>query len=423
VAAAPSSAALPALVTTLTAAIRTELIQTATTQLAQSYVDEKVGRDIGELLKQQLQAGAYDRLDNPAQFAEAVTRDLQKTNGDLHLTLRYSPAPAAPGGQAGFDPFAGARQQNFGITRAEILEGNIGYLEFTGFLQASGWEEALVDALRFLGRTDAVIIDLRRNGGGSGHMGDFLLSHFLGAKPVPTVKIKSRQSPEPFVVQSMAEVPGPRRPEVPLYILASQGTGSAAEAFAFVLKNLRRATVVGTRTAGAGHMVGFLPAGHGFTLGFSITNVSDPRTGLQWEQVGVQPDITVPAERALKEAHVTALRRLLDTTPDPNRNRTLKRVLAMAEARRQPQPIDEGKTARCAGTYEGRVVTVSEGHVTYARIAGAMPEELIHLGSGQFALGSTLLRFEEREGKATLLLERADGTSVSFPRSAPQPSH
>jgi C-terminal processing protease CtpA/Prc len=36
-----------------------------------------------------------------------------------------------------------------------------------------------------------------------------------------------------------------------------------------VLKNQRRATIVGTRTAGAGHMVAFAPAGYGFTLGFS----------------------------------------------------------------------------------------------------------------------------------------------------------
>jgi hypothetical protein len=405
----------------LSAAIRAEVIQKAITQLAETYVDETVGRTIGNVLKARLKAGAYDGFGNPAQFAEAVTRDLRTTNGDLHLSLRFSPSPT--GSRASFDPFANAKKMNFGLGRAQILEGNVGYLEITQFAGGSGYEEAVVDALRFLSRTDALIIDLRRNGGGSGQMSHFLFSHFLGATPVPTIKVRSRRAPEPVVSESLAEVPGPRRPDVPLYVLTSQGTGSAAEEFSFVLKNLHRATLVGTRTAGAGHMVAFLPTGHGFTLGVSITNVSDPRTGLQWEQVGVQPDIPVPAEQAMQEAHVLALRGLLDTTPDPNQSQALKRVLATAEARRQPLPIDGERMARFAGTYEGRVVTVSEGHVTYARIAGAMPEELIHLGAGQFALGATRLRFEEREGKAALHLERTDGTSVSFPRSAPQPSH
>ncbi|MBI4912826.1 MAG: S41 family peptidase [Acidobacteria bacterium] len=403
------------------AAARAELIEKIADQLDRNYVDGKAGREIGELLKQKLKGGAYDRLDRPAQFAEAVTQDLQRTNGDLHLTLRYSPDPAGArgGGQPGFDPFAGARQQNFGINRAEILEGNVGYLAFSGFLQGSGWEETLVDALRFLSRTDAMIIDLRMNGGGSGHMGDFLLSHFLEARAIPTVRIKSRHAPEPLVIHSLAAVPGPRRPDVPLYLLASQGTGSAAEAFAFVLKNLRRATVIGTRTAGAGNTVGFFPAGQGFTLGYSITHVSDPRTGSTWEQVGVQPDVAVSPEWALQEAHVAALQRLIDTIPDPNRVRVLKRLVEAAQARRRPLPVDRENLARYEGNYGGRVVRVREGRVTYARNAGALPEELVHLGGGRFALGAARICFEDRDGMATLILERSDGTEVSLPRSVP----
>ena len=411
---AESSAAGP--VARLTAAHRGEIVKAAATTLAENYVDEQTGRIIGDLLKKQLQAGAYDSLDNPAQFAEAVTRDLQRTNGDLHLTLRFSPTPAPQGARRGFDPFAGARQRNFGLTRAEILSGNIGYLEFTGFLQANGWEEALVDALRFLSRTDAVIIDVRRNPGGSGNMGDLLASHFLGTTPVPMLTIKSRRTPEPMIVSSRAEVPGPRRPDVPLYILTSQGTGSAAEAFTFVLKNQRRATVVGTRTAGAGHSVGFAPAGYGFTLGFSITNVSDPATGLEWERVGVQPDVAVAAEQALVEAHLAALRTLRAAAKEPPQSQVLDRLIATVDASRRPQPADAGRMARFAGTYEGRAVTVTDGRVAFGRNAGAQKEELTHRGGTRFALGATQYLFEEKDGTVTLTVESADGTRVVLPR-------
>src|SRR5262249_3807588 len=157
-----------------------------------------------------------DPLTDPVAFAEAVTRDLRSVNHDLHLSLRFtppgSPAPgggmrriviappgspgAAPGGPGGPHgqpnaDFAGmdesfireARSKNFGLTRVEVLPGNIGYLEVTGFMGAPGCDEAVAAALRFLERTDAVIIDVRQNPGGSGQMSDYLMSHFLPATP------------------------------------------------------------------------------------------------------------------------------------------------------------------------------------------------------------------------------------------------
>jgi len=404
--------------TTLTPAIRSEVVQNAAAGLADGYVDAEVGRAIGQGLVAKLKAGAYDALTNPAQFAEVVTRDLRATNGDLHLGLRFSPTPPAAGRPAG-DPFGDAPRQNFGFGRAEILEGNVGYLEITGFNGVNGYQEVAVDALRFLSRTDALIIDLRRNGGGSGETTHFVFSHFFGATPVPTIKVQSRANPEGTVRQSLASVPGPRRPDVPLFLLTSQGTASAAEEFSFVLKNRHRATLVGTRTAGAGHMVAARPIGHGFTLSVSITHVSDPATGLEWEQVGVQPDMAVPAERALLEAHAAALRVIVAATADATRARTLNRLLAAADARRQPKPVDARRLARFAGTYEGRVVALVEGRLLYSRAAGVLGAELVPLGGDRFALGATQLLFEEQAGTVRLTIEQADGTQVSLTRSAP----
>lgn len=413
---APAPSTTPA--TTLTPAIRSEVIANVATGLEQGYLDAQTGRTIGQALVARLRAGAYDSLTNPAQFAEVVTRDLRATNGDLHLGLRFSPTPPATGRPAG-DPFGDAARQNFGFGRAEILEGNVGYLEMTGFIGASGYQDVVVDALRFLSRTDALIIDLRRNGGGSGEMTHFMFSHFLGATPVPTIRVQSRSSPEGTVRQSLASVPGPRRPDVPLFLLTSQRTASAAEEFSFVLKNQRRATLVGTRTAGAGHMVASRPIGHGFTLSVSITRVSDPTTGREWEQVGVQPDVPVPAERALIEAHAAALRAILAATTDAARTRLLTRLLTAAEAQRQARPVDVRRLARFAGAYEGRVVTLVDGRLVYTRVPGGLGEALVALGGDRFALGAMHLLFEEREGTIRLTIEQADGTRVSFTRSEP----
>lgn len=399
----------------LTAAVRAAVIDSAVARLERTYVEADTARLIGRRLRAQLETGGYEGSENPAQFAELVTRDLRSLNGDLHLSLRYVPNPgqSGPAGQPGDDP----RLLNFGLGKAEILDGNIGYLEITGFMGAPGYEEAVVDALRFLSRTDAVIIDVRRNGGGSSDMSHFIFSHFLGPEPVPTIRVRRRAPAEPTVRQSLAAVPGPRRPAVPLYVLTSQASGSAAEEFTFVLKNRKRATIVGTRTAGAGHMVAFMPVGNGFVIGLSITRVSDPQTGKEWEQVGVQPDLAVPAESALVEGHAAALRAVLAGTSDPERARVLGRVLAAVEARARPMATDPVRIARFQGRYEGRVVSVTGGRLRYARRDGGLAEDLIPLGGDRFALGATQLLFEIEGASVRLTIEPADGTRISFLRT------
>ena len=177
----------PAPRTELTAGIRAAVIDSAAQLLARRYVEADTGRLLADHLKARLRARSYDGLDQPGQFAEAVTRDLRALNGDLHLGLRYVPGRSSGGGD-GPDPV----RQNFGIARAEVLEGNVGYLEISGFLGAPGYQDAVVDALQLLSRTDALIIDLRRNGGGSGEMSHFVFSHFLGATPVPTIRVTRR---------------------------------------------------------------------------------------------------------------------------------------------------------------------------------------------------------------------------------------
>jgi hypothetical protein len=216
----------------------------------------------------------------------------------------------------------------------------------------------------------------------------------------------------------LAKVPGPRRPDVPLFLLTSQGTGSAAEEFSFVLKNKRRATLVGTRTGGAGRMVRGLPIGHGFTFGVSITQVTDPETGREWEQVGVLPDMDVPAEKALAEAHAAALKRILTGTKDAGQVTRLNRVIESVEASGRAPSLDARGLARFAGVYEGREVAVKEGRLTYGRRQGALGQELIHLSGNRFALGQSAIQivFEEKDGKTSLTLENPDGTHVTFPR-------
>jgi hypothetical protein len=396
----------------LTAAIRAAVLEGVIARLDSTYVDAEAAALIVKAIRARAEAHAYDTITNPAEFGERVTADLRSINGDLHLSLRYANEPApAPGGS----PFGDPRLLNFGMGRAEILDGNIGYLEITAFT-GGDYEDAVVDALRFLSRTDAMIIDVRRNGGGASDMSHFIFSHFLGDKPVPTINVARRGSSELNRRMSLGDVPGPRRPEVPLFVLISQATGSAAEEFCFVLKNRKRAIMVGRRTAGAGHMVAQVPVGHGFTVSVSVTRVSDPETGLEWEQVGVQPDIAVAPEQALVAGHLGALKAVAAATVDAPRLAILRRLIETNEARLRGVREDASRLARFAGTYEGRAVTLREGQLFYARRSGGLSEPLTLIGGDVYALSSLRLRFAESAGVMTLTVEQPDGTRITLTR-------
>jgi hypothetical protein len=436
-------------------------------QVSDHYVEPDTAIMIVNRVKQRQREGAYDRLTEPVQFAEAVTRDLRALNHDLHLSLRYNPqgsvpppsamrrivgpggggpgAPTGPGagptrrivrnagGPGGGDAVspsfedepAGmdsafvreAQRRNFGLSKVEVLPGNVGYLNVTGFMGAPGSNQAIADALGFLERTDAILIDMRQNPGGNGQMSHYLFSHFLPATPIPTIQIKTRESREPFVMRSVAKVLGPRRTEVPLYVLTSRGTGSAAEEFSSVLKNTRRATLVGEVTAGAGHMVNHFPLPDGFTAGVSITRVSDPRTGAEWEATGVQPDVAVPADRALPEAHMAALRDLAAKSDDPARRRRLEWAAEWVEADARRDILDATRAQAVVGRYEGeRAVTLVDGRLMYARAARpAMP--LVPLRDGGFALNAeTRISFGTGLRASALEETRIDGTRSTYGR-------
>jgi len=232
---------------------------------------------------------------------------------------------------------------------------------------------------------------------------------------VPTIRVQ-RRGAEPVLRTSVATVPGPRRTDVPLYVLTSQGTASAAEEFSFVLKNRRRATIVGSRTAGAGHMVNSVPVGSGFVLSFSITRVTDAESKKEWERVGVLPDVDVPTEQALDAAYAAALRTITDKGTDDLRSRQLARLIEVADARRKPATVDLSRLAAYTGNYEGRVVSVVNGTLMYGRRDGALREPLVPLGANTFGLGALRLTFDDSKGAMQLIVRQANGTEITLKR-------
>ena len=262
-------------------------------------------------------------------------------------------------------------------------------------------------------------------GGGSGYLSNFLVSHFTGPEPLHTIDMTIRAANQTEKTYTMAEVPGPRRPEVPIYVLTSRNTASAGEAFAFVLKNLGRATLVGENTLGAGRSARNFDIGHGLAAVISVSTVKDPRSGAEWEGVGVTPHLAAPPRAALAVAHAHALEKLAEGAASPALRRELELTREVVEARERPLEVAPATLQRYVGAYGGeRTITIENGRLIYRRMPNRLGEELVPLSETLFALGPMMrLGFERGAGEGMRLRSIApNGSSVVFDRSGPPPA-
>ena len=75
-----------------------------------------------------------------------------------------------------------------------------------------------------------------------------------------------------------------------------------------------------------------------FTAFIPTGESRNPITKTNWENVGVQPDVRVPADNALAEAHALALKRMIERETDPKWKDELVRALNDITATKAPTP-------------------------------------------------------------------------------------
>ena len=298
---------------------KVEIVGQIADLVAKKYVFPQVGEQIADHLRRRLAEGDPFPSLTPVDFANALTQELHATSQDTHLQLDYDPDQAAGGGSTEElmrHHFERARRGNLGFAKAERLAGNIGYLAVREFPPREIAGEIAAGAMAFVANTQALIFDIRGNGGGTPEMVQLLISYLVGEAPQPLSGIYSRDTDHTELFQTLPEVPGKRMLNVPVYVLVDRQTHSAAEAFAYDLQALKRAIVVGERTRGGAHLVDFCPLQNMFVLRVPVARAINPITGKNWQGSGVIPDIEVPAEQALQVAHSRALNELLESAKD-----------------------------------------------------------------------------------------------------------
>lgn len=382
--------------------------------IEREYFDPRRGGAIAASLRDAAARGDFDQARNPLELATALTDRLRPE--DRHFKVRWS------GGSEGADrrlpPRADPASSNFGIRRVEVLPGNLGYLDLRYFADFDRGpatppaRQAIDAALGVLAHADALVIDLRDNGGGSPAMVGYLASAFVAPGADVYNTFHSRQGTRS---EAPAQAYAAPRTQLPLYVLTSGRTGSAAEAFAYTLKNAGRATLVGEASGGAANPGRFFPLDDGFSVFVSTGSPVSPVTGGNWEGTGVIPDVAVAAPDALARAQQLALAALVERGAGDGARWPLE-ALAAAPA------LPAGALDTLAGGYGAMRAELVEGALQL-RQERRPPLRLRPLAPDLFFVEgdpTRRARFERGAGGAVAALELlwVDGNAARYPRDA-----
>ena len=326
------------------AATRKAVIAELSSRLRANYVFPDVADTLTTALAAKEASGAYAKATDNKAFADALTNDLRTLGKDSHFFVGYDPDFRAP--PANGVPDAATLEamhqeiasRGFGIDSARRLPGNVGYLELRGFGPTAMVGAAISGAMTMLSGTDALILDLRRNGGGEPDTVAYLMSHFFAQGDDRHLNdLYFRNGDKTRQYWTIPSV-GPRYTR-PVYVLTSGRTFSGGEECAYDFQTQKRAKIVGEKTGGGANPGDGYAIGKGYAAFIPNGRAINPITKTNWEHVGVTPDIALPAADAQKVAHAAILRELIAATKDPDEKAYLQDSLENVEAGKADVPV------------------------------------------------------------------------------------
>jgi len=357
----------------LDAKTRAEVVKKVGELMVKLYIFPDKAKEMEALLTKKLQAGEYDKITDVQAFARVLTEDLRSVTKDRHIRVEYGPEIVkmirARESQSPEDrekwrqqALKEERKANFGFREVKILDGNIGYLDLGGFSGLREAAETGIAAMNFLANADAVIIDLRRNGGGSPEMIQLLSSYFLKER----IHLNSFENRGEDILEqywSFHYVPGQPMFDKDLYILTNQRTFSAAEEFTYNMKNMKRATIVGETTGGGAHPGGTKIVNDSFTVWVPTGRAVNPITKTNWEGIGIAPDIAVDSDKALDKARTIVLEKMLKAAQDEDARAPLQWALNDLKAKTEPAKVEEAVLKKYVGRYTQGEIAIENGNL------------------------------------------------------------
>lgn len=385
---------------------RSEILNWVMDSMSSRYVDAEAAQQMAAELQSRAKVGAYAHINDPAALLHALEQDLRSVSNDKHVRLWLERPEQVKEADADYTPadpdyVAHLRRTNYGYKRIEILPGNVGYLRIDEFAHSALGGPTTVAVMNALANSDALIIDLRWNGGGAGMVA--LICGYFFDEPTRLNDVWERASDVTLQTWTPEYVPGPSLSQVPLYILTSGTTFSAAEDFAYALKHLGRAKVVGERSRGGGHPVEVVRlVRDDMAVAMMVPNAMSLNhiTGTSWEGVGVEPDLEVPASEALATAYHAALEELLEGITDEQERRRIEWARLQFNAAQSPIVLSLEQLEAYSGIFGTRTFLVTDdGVLLYRRDADSV-YPLVPMGHDLFRFeGYDALRFQFARNK------------------------
>ena len=277
------------------------------------YIFEDRAIALSKNLKFEIENKTFENLSDQ-EFADSLSSYLAKNGKDLHFNVLYRPNfEEKPVDEKEilkqYDKIN--RQWNYGFEKVQRLDGNVGYIEYTGFPEGNKHAIEILDAaMNFISNTNALIIDLRNNRGGDGKMVVEFLSYFFSEK----TNLSERYTRYNNLISksyTKLKVGGKKYLNKPIYILVNNKTISAAEGLAYNLQQQKRASIIGDSTYGAANPVKVFYIDNKFHVFIPVSLEKNSVTGTNWEHIGIVPDVKIKSEKALSKAHYIALEELL----------------------------------------------------------------------------------------------------------------
>jgi C-terminal processing protease CtpA/Prc len=354
-----------------------EVTQSMASLLKTNYVYPEKAKKMASLLTNNYANGKYNKIKDVGKLVDVLQKDINSIYHDKHLRVIFDPenitrmraAENAPEDTLlDVNELREMQRDNYGFKEVKLLSGNLGYLDLRGFYPTSQASETAVAAMNFLSNADALIIDLRNNGGGSPTMIQLISSYLFGPDPVHLSGFYWRPDDKYTQNWTLPYVPGKRRPDIDVYILTSDRTFSAAEEFSYNLKHLKRATLIGETTGGGAHPGGDQIVTDRFLVWLPSGRSTNPITNTNWEGVGVKPNVQVPTAKALLTAQKMALEKLAEKEDEADN--IYQWHLTGLKAELNPVQINQATLKKYVGEYGNRTLSYENGNLYYQRAKG-----------------------------------------------------
>jgi hypothetical protein len=375
------------------------IIDTAISLLHRNYIFPDRIRAIETGINTAWRNGRYKQSSELSGFLDLLNADLESFGKDHHLDVFYGPARVAqiraearnessnnkPVVTEGW--LKQMRYENFRLRKLERLDGNIGYLKFLNFPPLDAARTSIDAAMTFLTYSDALVVDLRGNGGGSAETMNYLLGYFL----TDSTPISAYRYLDGSVVHTIVPaVAGVRKfaAAVPVYILTGSGSSSAAEGFAYTLQQYGRAKTVGQQTRGEGNPGRLFAVTDSLYMMIPTAEAINAVSKKSIDGIGVTPDISSREDQALTAALIEANQHLAHSAVDPQQKALYSWQIPFLENEMHPAALPDSIARNLVGMYEGgRKILIEGGRLLYVNAAGER-DELSYLGGGIFQSAS-----------------------------------